>query len=335
MSIYDDIREIPILEIADKLGITVKRNQALCFKGHDKKPSLSFNTNKNYFNCFGCNVAGDGLNLVKEYLTLDTGKAIEWVRANFQIKESGDGTPRVKREIKQAETPDRGQFAGIYRDFIDSLPSVEESGYLTTRRGISRAVLDRNDIKHIPDGYDLTPIIKKHGEAVKASGLLSEGFSFVACDYVFPFYQGGQIVYLQGVFKDREKKYKNLTGRAKPLLYLPKQFSEYQGEVYITEGVLDALSFVEAGINAVAIIDAGISGDKLTELNTLKPFACVLCGDNDLTGLKAEAVLAEYMLKNFFKVKHLDIQRLADGYGITSKVKDGNDLLRAIKERTA
>jgi len=359
MSVYDEIKEIPILDIAEKLGIQGKRNGALCFKGHDTTPSLSFNTRDNYFNCFGCGVAGDGLNLVKEYLTLDTGKAIEWVKTNFHIREGvsrakqGIRRPEFSVALKEAKLPKTTEenyrktptiysenhtkpYTSIYRDFIDSLPSVEDNGYLTAEREISKEVLDRNEIKRIPDGYNLTPIITKHGEdALKASGLVTDGFSFSTCDYVFPFFRDGQIVYLQGVFKDRERKYKNLAGRGKPLLYLPKQFSDYQAEVYIAEGVIDALSWITGGIDAVAIIDASISRDseRLAELGALKPFSCVIIGDNDLTGVKAEAVLAEYMLKHFFRVKHLDIQKLADAYGIKGKIKDANDLLKAIKEK--
>lgn len=337
MTVFDEIREIPILEIADRLGIQVKRKMALCFRGHDKTPSLSFNARGNYFKCFGCEVAGDGLNLVKEYLNLDTVNAIEWVKANYQIRDTGYTAKPTQAEppkTTKTEEKHRKSYTCIYRDFIDSLPSVEDNGYLTAERGISKAVLDRNEIKSIPDGYDLTLLIRKHGEdALKASGLLTSGFSFSACDFVFPFYRGGEIVYLQGVFRDRGKKYKNLVGRVKPLLYLPKQFSDYRGEVYIAEGVIDALSWIEGGCNAVAIIDASIGEDRLTELDILKPFSCVICGDNDLTGYKAEEKLAEYMLKNFFRVKHQDIQELADGYGITTPIKDGNDLLRAIKAK--
>jgi len=349
MSIYEQIKEIPITDIAESLGIeargTGNTKQAYCYNGHDKKTkSLSLNTARNFYNCFGCNEGGDGLELVKNCLKLSKADAIKWTKEKFNITDDGERKPILKSGKAQKNITeyfdtldkwDTEKTAGIYRAFIDSLPLVSEGSYLIAERGLSKGVLDANDIRHIPQGYNIKALGFTEQD-LRDSGLLAEGgFTLYNCDYVFPFYRGDKIVYLQGVFKEREKKYKNLTGRAKPLLFLPKAFKGYEGEVYITEGIIDALSGLEAGLNAVAILDANITENtgKLGELEALKHLTCVICGDNDITGVKAERVLYGYMLKHFFTVKHLDIDELRREYRIEERIKDFNDLVRAIKRK--
>lgn len=79
-----NLSEIPILEIAEKLGIEVNRhNKAPCFNGHDSKTrSMSFNTDKNYLFCFGCGVGGGPVKLVMGRLKINYIGAITWLIKN-------------------------------------------------------------------------------------------------------------------------------------------------------------------------------------------------------------------------------------------------------------
>ena len=64
----DEIKQLPIVTVAERLGIEVNRaSKARCFIGthQDEVPSLHFNQDKNYYHCFGCEAHGDVIELVK------------------------------------------------------------------------------------------------------------------------------------------------------------------------------------------------------------------------------------------------------------------------------
>jgi DNA primase len=93
-----DIKElkerITILEVADRLQITVdKQGKALCPFHDDKTPSLQFSKEKNICTCFSskCNAGTmDIIGLTEKKLKLNTHEAImqlkEWITRKCAIK---------------------------------------------------------------------------------------------------------------------------------------------------------------------------------------------------------------------------------------------------------
>lgn len=90
------LRGIPILDVADRLGIEVnhRTKMAKCFAHDDKTPSLSFNVTNgnNYFYCFGCGIgskeqgtSSDTIALVQVYLHCDFNEACEWLASQFNV----------------------------------------------------------------------------------------------------------------------------------------------------------------------------------------------------------------------------------------------------------
>ena len=65
------LRDLPIEEVAERLGITVKRHKALCPFHDDKHPSLSFKVSKNTYRCFVCGASGGTIDLVMRHLNND------------------------------------------------------------------------------------------------------------------------------------------------------------------------------------------------------------------------------------------------------------------------
>ena len=82
-------------EIARKLGLQKSKNGNYhCFnqsfhKNGDQNPSLSISKENIGFNCFGCGIHGNNVELVKLYLNIGTDDAIEWLKANFSHKGRG------------------------------------------------------------------------------------------------------------------------------------------------------------------------------------------------------------------------------------------------------
>ena len=46
------LNELPIEEVAEKLGLDVKKHRTLCFKHNDHNPSISFSITKNIYKCW-------------------------------------------------------------------------------------------------------------------------------------------------------------------------------------------------------------------------------------------------------------------------------------------
>ena len=89
MNIPQDIiirlNSLPIEEVADKLGIEVKKHKALCFNHEDHNPSISFSISKNIYKCWVCNVGGNPIKLVREKEKCSFQEACLWLSENFDI----------------------------------------------------------------------------------------------------------------------------------------------------------------------------------------------------------------------------------------------------------
>jgi len=66
--------KIKITEIAEKYGLKVRGEKAICPFHNDTNPSLSFSNEKGVFHCFGCNVKGDIITFVRMMEDLKNGR---------------------------------------------------------------------------------------------------------------------------------------------------------------------------------------------------------------------------------------------------------------------
>lgn len=64
--IVEQLKGLPIEEVARRLGMEVGRHRALCFMHDDHHPSLSFNVRKNIYYCFVCQKGGGPIRLVQD-----------------------------------------------------------------------------------------------------------------------------------------------------------------------------------------------------------------------------------------------------------------------------
>lgn len=65
------LRAIPIEDLASRLGLDVTHHKALCPFHNDHHASLSFNVRKNTYRCFVCDAHGDTIDLVRHLLNKD------------------------------------------------------------------------------------------------------------------------------------------------------------------------------------------------------------------------------------------------------------------------
>jgi len=336
-------KDRPIKELAEELGFEIDRSsQAECFGGHDtKSKSLTFYESTNTFFCFGCRKSGDPIELVMEVQKCTFQKAVEYLTG----QDTNNRTWQLpKRAIRQPSNKTTGEsFSDIYDYFLNLLPFPAADSYLRKDRCLTGAVLEANGVRSIPDQdryyYQNKLLAVFPEERLLDSGLLAlskQGypyFHFFDCDFVFPFFRNDQPIYLQGVFSDRKRKYKNLPANIKkPNFYLPKKLLEKEN-CLIAEGVITCLYFLGFKENAIAALSANLSEDALEELLPFKnDHTFFACPDIDRAGKKAADTLLNLLFSNGFKYNP-ELQNVRDiGRQLKVpenqllKIKDFNDL---------
>ena len=73
------LRDLPIEEVAERLGMEIRAHKSLCPFHNDHHPSLSFNTRKNTYRCFVCDAHGGTIDLVMHLLHKDFKEACQWL----------------------------------------------------------------------------------------------------------------------------------------------------------------------------------------------------------------------------------------------------------------
>ena len=89
-STLDEIRQIPILDVARDLGLTLTRHGSYyftnCFLHEDSTPSLWIKPSYNFWKCEGCGAKGDQIALVRNYLNIGFMDAVEWLAGQYAIE---------------------------------------------------------------------------------------------------------------------------------------------------------------------------------------------------------------------------------------------------------
>lgn len=317
----------PIVELAEKLGLEVRRHQARCFnaeahKNGDKKPSLGFDTRTNRFKCFACGVSGS---------VIDLYMAVKGVDLATAIKALDDGRFSNTYEYKPVP-PKPKKIAGDYSEIYEALALTceldkEATDYLTgDKRGLNLDTVNMFGVFAVNDYQKTNKYLKEHfdAKALKEAGVFSEkdNFIFYKHKVVIPFYYGNKIVFLHGRNLDgTHPKYLNLVGISKPVFNLDLLGRLHEGDkVYICEGVFDAMVLTQEGYNAVAIL--GVTDFRPEEVELFKHFEVVLALDNDEAGKDmTEAISKMFLLSG----KSVKVKELPDG------IKDITDYFLNIK----
>ena len=79
------LRDLSIVGVAERLGLTVKGRKCLCPFHTDHHPSMSLKVSKNTYRCFVCGASGDNISLVMGYLNKDFREACRWLADESNI----------------------------------------------------------------------------------------------------------------------------------------------------------------------------------------------------------------------------------------------------------
>lgn len=79
------LRELPIEQVAESLGMSVRGHKTLCPFHKDRHPSLMFDVRRNRYRCFACGAHGNVIDLVSECRGLGFRDSCEWLSRRYGI----------------------------------------------------------------------------------------------------------------------------------------------------------------------------------------------------------------------------------------------------------
>lgn len=347
----DNIKAIPIPEIANKIGITFKDNKAKCPFHTDKTPSLHYWEEKNLYHCFGCGESGDGIKLVMKHCNVDfvsaceliTGESLRLNGVDFSRKH---GVESIIEEVKQ-----------IYKDNLKKHTNIID--WIKAKYGYNDKTIDKEDIGFSLEGNHLWNILKKK---YSESELLSTGLFWKNGNDI---YQNRVVFWINDYYStgrltdetpktdfEQSKKYINQLTKSENNNFV----SNFVGKnydlkklnynklpvLYITEGQTDAIMLHQLGYNAIAI--GGVSAIRDKKLETFlrelskKNFEVILAFDSDFVNVDLAYEDKNYENKrkalfyfsSIIKTILLDLPQLKDSMktDICEFIVNGGDILK-------
>lgn len=305
----DQIRAIPVIDVAVKLNIQRKGRKAFCFDGHDvKTPSLSFEPYRNRWKCFGCGKHGDNIQLVMEVLSCGFAEALNWFSDEFGISITGrtrgrrKPRPRPNHTIRKREehlplatdSPNLAPDGEVYSWFLREcrLVKAEIGTKYLQDHGISRMMAERFSVRELTDPDRICrALTQKWGvDRVVRSGIAwsvrnGSELKLIWNSYtlVFPFFQREDVIYLQGRLFVGDNKYVSPHGISKPLFHEERLRALPKGSiVHICEGVPDVITMEGRGFPAVGVL--GASSFRSEWVDKFGKFEVFLMRDGDTGG---------------------------------------------------
>jgi 5S rRNA maturation endonuclease (ribonuclease M5) len=342
----------PLDAVIAERGIDVRKKGrvlvARCPFHEEKTPSFTITPSKGLYHCFGCGAAGDVIGFVTKYDKVGFSGALDALakRAGLSVAKLMEERPHIlpKTPLHALTPPSNGKAAspskgGAEGALLHSAPPAavlarvvdhyhrsfcerEDAQEYLRKRGLT----DLDLLRALKVGYadgSLLKVVPKDGEVreqLKALGVITaEGRELLGGCIVVPIPDplSGQWtnLYGRGLRSDRHCY---LPGPFRGILNF--QAARLSPEVVLTEGILDALSFHQAGI-ATAIPIYGTNGFTAEHLDTLKREGVkrvILALDGDDAGRKATDAIKEKLTTAGVAV------RVA---AFPAGIKDANELL--------
>lgn len=297
------LKDIPILKVADELGIAHKGKSAKCFMHDDKKPSLGFNTSKNTWKCFVCDKGGDQVTLVMEKLDFPYIDACKWLADRFNIIIPEDDGYRKKVIVKKSnfntKTKTIGKTSSVDVEMISWIVSHAQlsemaKDFLFNKRKYKPWVVENLRIGSISDSAKLINVLVNTFGLDRAlkSGIVrrnSRGlylFFRTPC-LLFPYTDfEGNVINIQTRYLGTDKnvpRFQFLPNTMTRIFNLAilKQTSVDE-KLFISEGITDCIALLSTNRKAVAIPSATLLHDA--DIKLLAPKNLYMYPDKDEAG---------------------------------------------------
>ena len=232
------LRDLPIEEVAERLGMRVVRHKCLCPFHDDHHASLSFKVSKNTFRCFVCGASGGTIDLVMKYLNKDFKEACRWLGGESAQRGRFSLCTSTQREPSPACAFDASRFE---RYFEHPFLNDEARRFLFEERRIDPRVVSWCRI---------------------TSWRAKQGVPWLQTPY---YDREGKLVGVQNrnLIKGALPRFRFPKGSQCGIYNLPVlNFLKPDDELYITEGCSDCWAMLSAGHKAIAIPSATLLTKK-------------------------------------------------------------------------
>jgi DNA primase catalytic core len=284
-----------IVDIAQRLGLQVDRTRttprkAICPFHKDNEPSLNLYQvhgalGRSHYHCFACSAHGDIVDLVRGVQGVDFRGAVEWLCTEVGVPLPAATAIRVEPRVAIARMADllRQQSRTLdafakKRGFTPSFLRQRGVGATSLRPLISEAEADKPFSEAlIETGLASVATSPREANAQLFPNALLRGF-YAGERIVFPIdnLQGDVVGYAARAAGDETPKYLFSRGfkRARTLYGAKRAVraaSEGAGifELYVVEGILDALRLETVGLTAVAILGAQATAEQCEVLGSI------------------------------------------------------------------
>ncbi len=258
------VRQVPIGQVAERLGLTLRNRHTVCPFHQEICPSMIIGGKYNTYRCFGCGAHGDAISLVMRVQGLSFVDACNWI-----LMESQGTCPSDPPSDPLANTIDLAHLESLV---ANPVLTPDARRFLYEERRIDPGVVRSMGISSIwhdvpmrGDGYGgwfLAPALLIPYRDIDGR-LVSVQSRYLGSDgkprFLFPKGSRCHIYNIQTVRK---------VGRKEPL--------------YITEGVTDCLAMLSFGRKAIAIPSATLF--KEDDIAPLRGLNLHICPDQDAPG---------------------------------------------------
>lgn len=108
------LRDLPIEQVAERVGLHVVRHKSLCPFHDDHRPSLTFHARSNTFRCFSCGAQGGPIDLVMRRLGMSFPEACRWLDGGVTIDPLPISRPRPREEEETQRSFDAARYARFF-----------------------------------------------------------------------------------------------------------------------------------------------------------------------------------------------------------------------------
>ncbi|HOB77605.1 MAG TPA: DNA primase [Bacteroidales bacterium] len=347
---------VPIDEVVKEYVTLHKRGNnlfGLCPFHNEKTPSFSVAPDKGIFKCFGCGESGNVITFLMKIEQLSYPEAIRTIAKKYQIPVDEDGSELDEEKDEKEKIFILNQIALEW--FKAQLWSSEEGvdialSYLH-HRGISDYTIQKFNL-----GYGLNQRDAFRNHALKKGftdeDLINAGLIIpdsLADRFrgrlIFPIFNvGGRVIAFGGRAIGNNKNIAKYVNSPETLIYTKsnivynlnnaKKNISQQDLCYITEGYMDVISLVQAGIDNV-VASAGTSLTQV-QIKTIHRFTNNVClmYDADSAGIKASFRAIDMLLEEGLNVYLISFPEGEDPDSFTHKVSTTEliDYLKTNKE---
>lgn len=298
----------------------------LCPFHHEKTPSFSVNSEKQFYYCFGCGAAGNVYSFVMQMENCDFMEAVKTLadKAHITLPEA-DFSNQNQHIQRQKQTlfeihkmagrfyyekihEDVGKFALQYLNNRKILPNIQK------KFGIGYAPLGKDNLlQHLKEkGFEISDMLKS-GLVMKNKNTQGYHDRFYN-RLMFPIFDvQKQVVGFGGrIMENGEPKYLNspetlLFNKSKILYGLNLAKSTKKEEIILVEGYMDMISIYQAGYHNVAASLGTAFNVEHARLLKRYVKSIILLYDSDEAGTNAILRAIPILVSNGFSVKVLQV----------------------------